>query len=612
MDLSFNKSPKKTLFIDLIVTTLSSVILYYFLYVGVISAPLIVGLILTLISIKLLFFVYFNTHKAIGQHSTLFDFANLLKALAASTVSIYIIFIILHQTGFPNEIDFKYPFFDLMFSFLLLSIVRLFYFMNTKPNSTKNNKQRAVIIGANDESIRLLSALINNEKIEVIALVDNDAQFKGKMIHGRRIVSDIYLSTKKEKDNIELVILSDEPSAMNKKILDICFKENIEVMQFPPISNWMEKTPINSFLKKIDITQLLGREEIQLNTDKIDTFISNKTILVTGAAGSIGSELVNQILQFNPKLVILLDQSETGLYEIENSIKKSFPDQKCDVIIADITNQNRIDSIFSAYKPNIVYHAAAYKHVPLMELNPLEAIETNLLGSINLVDASIKHKVSNFVFISTDKAVNPTNVMGATKRATEIYIQNNTKDSDVHFVTTRFGNVLGSNGSVIPIFEKQIQSGGPLTITDERITRYFMTINEACQLVLEASIMGTSNDIFVFDMGESVKIIDLAKKMIFLSGLKLNEDIQIEITGLRPGEKLYEELLTTKERTNQTHHPKIFIGQSTNIDTGFIINAIQNLRDTLNKNEINKSISILKELVPEFKSNNSKFEALDN
>ena len=337
--------------------------------------------------------------------------------------------------------------------------------------------------------------------------------------------------------------------------------------------------------------------------------LNNQIILVSGAAGSIGSGIVKQLVNYNPQLVILLDQAESALYDLEQELLFNYPEFKFSIVVGDISNFKRMEKLYDYFKPNYVFHAAAYKHVPLMEDNPSEAIYTNILGTKNLVDLSIIFAVKKFVMISTDKAVNPTNVMGASKRIAEIYAQSN-KGSKTKFITTRFGNVLGSNGSVIPLFKKQIEQGGPITITDKRVTRFFMTIPEACQLVLEACSMGNGGEIFVFDMGESVKIIDLAKKMIKLSGLKEGKDIEIKVTGLRPGEKLYEELLAKDENTIATHHPKILIAKVrvSNDDIKAKIEELISLYDMQNNQNI---VKLMKEIVPEYISNNSEFTSLD-
>jgi FlaA1/EpsC-like NDP-sugar epimerase len=383
------------------------------------------------------------------------------------------------------------------------------------------------------------------------------------------------------------------------------------VQKVPRPKSWINGEFSSKQLSKINIEDLLGRKPIQLDQAKISAELTGKVILVTGAAGSIGSGLVKQIGNYEPKTIVLLDQAESALYDLQQELHSKGNLFPFDIVIGDIRNYDRLKRVFDFYKPEYVFHAAAYKHVPLMENNPSEAVLTNVKGSKNLVDLALEYDVQKFVMISTDKAVNPTNVMGASKRVAEIYAQTKNQLGKTRFVTTRFGNVLGSNGSVIPLFQKQIEQGGPLTITDERITRFFMTIPEACQLVLEAGSMGQGGEIFVFDMGKSVKIIDLAKKMIQLSGLELGKDIEIKVTGLRPGEKLYEELLASEENTIPTHNPQILIAK-TKENSEQQLNAIEELIQLFDSQQNEQIVRKMKEIVPEYISNNSEFEKLDN
>jgi FlaA1/EpsC-like NDP-sugar epimerase len=407
------------------------------------------------------------------------------------------------------------------------------------------------------------------------------------------------------------------PLERKNEIVDICIRSQVKVRTVPPIEKWSKGQFNFNQIKEINIEDLLERTEIRIDNPQIQLEIAGKRILISGAAGSIGSELVRQMVKFHPQLIILLDQAETPLHDIEREMRAKSNGVKLIAFLADVTNQERMENIFHDYPPDIVFHAAAYKHVPMMENNPCESISCNVLGTKIMADLSVKYKVQKFVMVSTDKAVNPTNVMGCSKRIAEIYVQslNNYLElkSEPHtaFVTTRFGNVLGSNGSVIPIFKEQILQGGPITVTHPEVTRYFMTIPEACHLVIEASVMGKGGEIFIFDMGSSVKISDLAKKMISLSGLKLGKDIDIVFTGLREGEKLFEELLNNSENTIPTHHNRIMIAK---VD-GYAFEEINRFVDLFNdliydKNEL-KTVALMKELVPEFKSNYSRFEILD-
>ncbi len=392
--------------------------------------------------------------------------------------------------------------------------------------------------------------------------------------------------------------------------MEICLENDVQVQKVPSTKSWINGEFSSKQIAKIRIDDLLGRKSISLDEKKIGEELRNEIILVTGAAGSIGSGMVRQIARYNPKLLILLDQAESPLYDLQNELIAEFPELKFEVVIGDIRSFDRMKNLFNTFRPQYVFHAAAYKHVPMMENNPSEAVLTNVLGTRNLVDLAKEFEVKKFVMISTDKAVNPTNVMGASKRIAEIYAQKANQEGKTKFITTRFGNVLGSNGSVIPLFQRQIDQGGPITVTDERVTRYFMTIPEACQLVLEAGTMGEGGEIFVFDMGESVKIIDLAKKMIQLSGLELGKDIQIRITGLRPGEKLYEELLAKEENTLPTHHPQILKARVREEESGQI-ERINELISMFNSQDNEAIVAQMKKIVPEFISNNSLFEKLD-
>jgi FlaA1/EpsC-like NDP-sugar epimerase len=383
------------------------------------------------------------------------------------------------------------------------------------------------------------------------------------------------------------------------------------VLNVPPVSSWINGELSFKQIKKINIEELLERDPIKLDEENISRQVKNKHVLVTGAAGSIGSEIVRQLVRYKPSKIILLDQAESPLYEVEMELKEQMAPGSFEIVIGDVRNRDRMHNLFRTFRPQIVFHAAAYKHVPMMENNPSEAVFTNVLGTKVMADLAVEFGAEKFVMVSTDKAVNPTNVMGASKRVAEIYTQALGKTAKTKFITTRFGNVLGSNGSVIPRFRQQIEKGGPVTITHPEITRYFMTIPEACQLVLEAGAMGNGGEIFIFDMGKSVKIVDLAKKMIKLSGLELDKDIKIAFTGLRPGEKLYEELLNDKEKTLPTHHAQIMIAKVKEYDLGEVSKEIESLISLFGSQNNNEIVRKIKNIVPEFISNNSEFEKLD-
>jgi len=408
-----------------------------------------------------------------------------------------------------------------------------------------------------------------------------------------------------------VIIAIQKPNEENRQhVVEVCLANGVKVSKVPTPKSWINGEFSTKQISRVNIEDLLGRSPIVLDENRISNQLTGHTILVSGAAGSIGSGLVKQIARYNPGKLILLDQAESPLYDLQIELGASNSDLNFEVVIGDIRSAERMERLFDYFRPNFVFHAAAYKHVPMMENNPSEAVLTNVLGTKNLVDLSKRFEVKKFVMISTDKAVNPTNVMGASKRIAEIYAQMANKEGITRFVTTRFGNVLGSNGSVIPLFQRQIEQGGPITVTDERVTRFFMTIPEACQLVLEAGSMGEGGEIFVFDMGESVKIIDLAKKMVQLSGLQLGKDIEIRVTGLRPGEKLYEELLAKEENTIATHHPKILKAKVRDEDVAQLeaINTLIGLFETQKNDEI---VAKMKQIVPEFISNNSDYEKLD-
>jgi FlaA1/EpsC-like NDP-sugar epimerase len=399
------------------------------------------------------------------------------------------------------------------------------------------------------------------------------------------------------------------------ELMELCLKNKVIVKEIPPVNDWLSGVLNARQLRQMNIADLLGREVIKLDTARIRGGLKDSVILVTGGAGSIGSELVRQLLFFDALKVVIVDQAESALYDLQNELlAKGVNETRFVVVVADVTNISRMLEQFERHRPDLVFNAAAYKHVPLMEENPSEAIRVNIGGTQLLTKLSIQFKVKKFVMISTDKAVNPTNVMGASKRISEMYIQSHSQHEGMktQFITTRFGNVLGSNGSVVPLFNKQIEAGGPVTLTHREITRYFMTIPEACQLVLEAGFMGSGGEIFIFDMGKPIKIYDLAVKMITLAGLEPGRDIEIRETGLRPGEKLYEELLATKENTVPTYHPKIMIGKIRESNPVEVHNDINNLLQLLKYSTNDELVKTMKAIVPEFISQNSVYEHLDH
>jgi FlaA1/EpsC-like NDP-sugar epimerase len=506
---------------------------------------------------------------------------------------------------------------DFLFSIFLLTtfriIVKSLYF---NLNLSKEERKNIIIYGAGELGLITKRALDRDSEtgFNTVAFIDDDKESHKQRLERIVIYRPDQLPEIAERHNISRLIFAKQtiPIDVKNKITDFCLNHNIKVQNIPKVNNWINGELSSKQIRSIKIEDLLQRDEIKLSEESIRNEILGKTIMVTGAAGSIGSEIVKQLTHYNPKRIILYDQAESPLYDLELLLDEEYHYHNAKIIIGDVRNKKRLDYVFNRYKPSIVYHAAAYKHVPMMEKNPIEAITTNIMGTRNLSDLADKYKVKKFVFVSTDKAVNPTNVMGASKRIAEIYIQSLNQKSSTQYITTRFGNVLGSNGSVIPRFRKQIECGGPVTITHPEITRFFMTIPEACQLVLEAGSTGNGGEIFVFDMGKSVKIVDLARKMIKLYGYRLGVDIQIQYTGLRPGEKLYEELLNVAENTIQTHHKKILKAKVREYNFEDIRVELDALNDLTINFDNYQLVKKMKNIVPEFISKNSSYEILDN
>ncbi len=499
-------------------------------------------------------------------------------------------------------------------AFILITARMIYKSIYAEATSSKNRRS-IIIFGANDAGLVAKRAVDRDAgtKYQVLAFLDEEERSWGKRLDGVTIYSPDKLHDLLENNNVAHLVLSTSDISYERKneITDTCLAFNTKVLNVPPINSWINGELSFKQIKKVKIEDLLERDPIVLDKDKIESQLKNKTVLITGAAGSIGSEIVRQIIPYKPAKLVLVDQAESAIYDLQLEINEMNSGIPCTVYLADICNQSRMESIFKDTKPQIVFHAAAYKHVPVMEENPVEAINVNIVGTRILADLSVKYGVDTFVMISTDKAINPTGVMGASKRIAEIYVQSLNAKEKTKFITTRFGNVLGSNGSVIPRFRQQIEKGGPVTITHPEITRFFMTIPESCQLVLEAGAIGNGGEVFIFDMGKSVKVFDLAKKMILLSGLTLDKDIKIVFTGLRPGEKLYEELLHTSENTLPTHHPLILIAKVMEYDFNTISNYINELSELASAKSDMNIVSKMKEIVPEYISNNSVFAQLD-
>jgi FlaA1/EpsC-like NDP-sugar epimerase len=564
---------------------------------------------------SLICFLIFKTFNGAVRYTAFTDLIGFFKAISLSTS----LLITLRYSSDLVSLSTTSLILHALCSFFLLIAFRITVKNIFRRFSRNHETKNILIYGAGEHGILTFNALNNDNqfKYNVLGFIDDNQSKRGKNLLGKKIFNltgALRLIARHHRVDEVVLAIQNIDSDRKKRIINVFLKKKISIKNVPSSYNWINGKLSSEQITRIRIEDLLERDPIQLDNCNVKADVKGKVILVTGAAGSIGSEIVRQLLYYNPKKVVLLDQAESPLYDLKNDILRINPEfeSKIQLKVCDVSNRIAIERVFKDQKFDIIYHAAAYKHVPMMEDNPFEAILVNVFGTRNLADLAIESYVEKFVFVSTDKAVNPTNVMGATKRVAEIYIQSLNERKVTKFITTRFGNVLGSNGSVIPLFRKQIEAGGPLTVTDARITRYFMTIPEACQLVLEAGAMGKGGEIYVFDMGESVKIIDVARKMIELYGLEEDKDISIKITGLRPGEKLYEELLTKEENTLPTHHPKIMIGRVRQHPIDKVFRDFEELEYLL-FNGVNEDIVFkLKNIVPEFKSNNSQYESLDN
>lgn len=573
-------------------------------------------IILMVLFVRAISFILGRTYAGMVRHTGSKDVIRIFISLAIGSC----LFVLLNMLSYSyNEaflipvsiiiIDFFITAFALSFSRLLVKTMYLEF------NNPRKESDNVLIYGTSESAIITKQTIERNTKAasRVIGFIDHHQRVSGNKIGGITVYHVNELELLLEKREVDTLIIAEYniPGLRKKQIVDTCLNHDVEVKTIPDISLWINGELSLNQLKSIKIEDLLERPEIKMDKNSIRKKILNQTILVTGAAGSIGSEIVRQLTKFNPNKIIISDIAESALNDLQLELKEELYFERFEVIVADVRDSYKIKRVFEEYKPSLVYHAAAYKHVPLMESNPGEAVKTNVYGTKVVADLALEFGVKTFVMISTDKAVNPTNVMGASKRIAEIYIQSLYSENSTVFITTRFGNVLGSNGSVIPRFRKQIENGGPVTVTHPEVTRYFMTIPEACQLVLEAGNMGEGGEIFIFEMGESVKIINLAKKMIKLSGLQAGKDIQIKFTGLRPGEKLYEELLTNNENTVTTYHPQILIAKVKDYDFEEISAKIIELLNMIENASDVDIVRKMKEVVPEFKSQNSLYESLD-
>ncbi|SDG45671.1 polysaccharide biosynthesis protein [Psychroflexus sediminis] len=560
----------------------------------------------SLVIIQILFFIIFKSYAGVVRYTGFKDSIKQLQTTIATVVTLIIINELIYniyQTKIlvnGGAIIYGFIAFSMLFLFRVI-VKRVYQLIHAEYTSTK-----AYILGTSLTDVAIAESIISDSRtnFEIVGFISEISKLKRTRILTLPIVTFEQLEHKKIRGGTSVIVSSQklrELATADSDILSQLLELNLKIYKLPDLQDWSGES-ISSEIKKVNLEDLLQRTPIKLQREKLSTIYKDKVILVTGAAGSIGSDIVRQLIRFKPKTILMLDQAETPLHHMSLELESQYPNLHFEKIIANVRNFKRLESIFDYFQPEIVFHGAAYKHVPMMEANPIEALDVNFIGTKNLTDLSVQFKISRFVFVSTDKAVNPTNIMGASKRCAEIYLQSvaRAKTSNTRFITTRFGNVLGSNGSVIPHFKAQIENLGPVTVTHPDITRYFMTIDEACQLVLEAGAMGNGGEIYVFDMGKPVKIIDLAKQMIRLSGFIPYEDIDIVYTGLRPGEKLYEELLADKENTLPTHHQKILIAKASyNFDSEKLI-LLKNLQNQISNNNVVKSIDVLKKLVPEF------------
>lgn len=574
-------------------------------------------LVLVLI-IKTVIFGLFKQYRGWWRYVGISDLTGILRASLVSTMLLFGVWVAgLYidpvRKNIPNIFDVSQAVFvvDMFCTILLLAglrmVIRLYYeeFRTVETGKLK----RFLIVGAGNTGESLLREIhrMSVAEYDVVGFIDDDPAKQGIHIHDIPVLGTVeQLPVICEEKNIEEVAIA-MPSAtvpQRRRVVQVCQGTKVRFRTVPSMTDIAAGRFRVSQIRDVDINDLLGREAIQLDTDLIESFIRGKIILVTGAGGSIGSEMCRQICRFGPKLLLLVEQAENPLFYIERELRERFPDIAMTAVVCDITDQSRVEGIFEKYRPEIIIHAAAHKHVPLMEGNPGEAIKNNVVGSRTVADAADKFSAESFVMISTDKAVNPTSIMGSSKRVAELYVQDLNRTSKTHFVTVRFGNVLGSEGSVVPIFKKQIAQGGPVTVTHPEMKRYFMTIPEASQLVLQAASMGKGGEIFVLDMGEPVKIVDLATELITLSGFRPGVDIEIVFTGLRPGEKLFEELSIKGEDMQETRHPKIGIWKNIPMDRDRLRAKIEELVTIAKIGEHAAIVAKIKELVPEYIGSN--------
>ncbi|MCQ9637266.1 polysaccharide biosynthesis protein [Chryseobacterium sp. WG14] len=573
-----------------------------------------------IILVNTAFMYFFKTYAGIIRHSTFIDLFKLLVSCFSTLFVVATINLMYFWVTGGKFILTPYLVLYFVISFMGLFLFRLYvkeFFHIVREYRRSTLKKRILVLGIDEQSIAIARAILDNPNLpyQVVGFLTQRTDSKRASLLGKPIYAKEKIEENTKDDLlVDGVIIVKEMMAKDEmnSWVNLFLEKDLNVFKAPSVQK-LRDSDLGGSIRNLQIEDLLNRKPIKIENEEVKSRHYGKNVLVTGGAGSIGSEIVRQVAQFTPSLIVVLDQAETPLYDIELEMKDKFPHIRFKFVLADVSNIHRVEPLFEMYNFSMVYHAAAYKHVPLVEDNPNEAIRVNVLGSKNIAVLSSRYKVNRFVMISTDKAVNPTNVMGASKRAAELFVQSlqHAEGNSTKFITTRFGNVLGSNGSVIPHFKKQIEAGGPVTITHPDIVRYFMTIPEACELVLQAGTMGQGGEIFVFDMGEPVKILDLARRMIKLSGFEPNIDIKIIYTGLRPGEKLYEELLSDNAKTLPTHNEKIMISKDPTMSFSEIESLVQLIGEaSVNKEKV-EVVKILKLIVPEFISNNSIYEVLD-
>lgn len=622
---------KFILVIDLIISFIASMATLAFLQLlvkplpnfGTFSLHWLIGAVV----VSLLWFYVFGTFHTVIRHSTLRELARFSLAIVGKELTLVFMVLLWSPEGATNNYIIALAIMDGFVSLGLLILVRVVmivaYDLVKARIKVQRKRQNILIYGTGDKSVAQVTRLQNSSHYNVMGFLTYGQRLKNHSIANCKVYyfeTEASIKFLKERFDIDAVLFAqtEEAKSEQERLIRYCIDNDVKVLFAPPIDEVIDGKIMKQSIREIKIEDLLGRPEIKISMNEIIENFQGKTIMVTGGAGSIGSELCRQLATFGIKELVLFDNAETPMHNIRLELEERFPELKFTPVIGDVRQPARLDFAFRKYRPQVVFHAAAYKHVPLMEDNPCEAVYVNVAGSRNVADKCIEYGVEKMVMISTDKAVNPTNIMGCTKRLAEIYVQalglaieQGVVKGNTKFVTTRFGNVLGSNGSVIPRFREQIAKGGPITVTHPDITRFFMTIPEACRLVMEAATMTSGNQIFVFDMGESVKIADLAKRMVKLAGLTLDEDIKIEYTGLRPGEKLYEEVLSNAENTEATDHDRIRIAKVREYDYADAVKVADELESLASAVEIPTMVRLMKRTVPEFKSKNSQYEEYD-